>query len=172
MISPRKPIDRPETLAQAKRWDTQCARARAWGLCDRCSSQYSWGLQLGFTQVHPPCDSCAELLADAVGTARIGGWRNLRLTKVAPHDTTDSPRAHRSRTATPAKYVDGFGQCERCGAQWTGYQVCHCTVCHGTFTSEAAFKRHRLRGKCQDPEARELVKVFRAHWVGWGCPTS
>jgi hypothetical protein len=163
-------IERTETLHQAQRWDVQCARARSVGLCDRCSAQYAWGLQLGFALSHPPCSACATILAAADGEARLNGWRNLRLTSVAPDDTRETPHAHRSRNATPEKYLHGYGQCAGCGASWTGYTVCHCCSCHLTFTSESAFNAHRARGRCCDPQSRGLIKVRRPHWVGWGWP--
>lgn len=47
------------------------------------------------------------------------------------------------------------GQC-RCGAEWSGTQLCHCSVtgCHRNFGSLAAFDAHKP-GRCLDPA--ELV---------------
>jgi hypothetical protein len=169
--SNRQPAaQRPETLDQARRWDVQRARAAAAGLCDRCASQYASGLALGFSLSHPPCIECAEILAVSSGDTRPNGWRNLRLTTVAPRDIRESPHAHRSRNTTPAKYVHGYGQCGGCGASWTGYTTCHCAGCHHTFADDRTFATHRVRGGCHDPQARGLVKITRAHWVGWGWP--
>ncbi len=168
---PRQPArERPETIDQARRWDAQRSRAIAFGLCDRCAAQYAWGLQIGFAHSHPPCDHCAQVLGRVVGEARPNGWTNLRLAEVGSFPAGDLPRAHRSRSATPEKYREGFGTCG-CRACWTGFATCHCSGCHHTLTAESAFAQHRLRGRCQDPEARGLVKVTRTHWTGWGQPT-
>ncbi len=168
--SKRQPAaERPETIEQAKRWDVQKSRALAQGLCSRCAAQYAWGLQVGFTRSHPPCSSCAVIIGAVVGEGRPNGWRNMRLENIAPTDTRECPHAHRSRHMTPEKYVEGYGTC-RCGVLWTGYATCHCSGCHHTFADERTFATHRIRGRCHDPEARGLVKITRAHWVGWGWP--
>lgn len=39
----------------------------------------------------------------------------------------------------------------KCGKGWNGYNTCHCTTCHETFTGIAGFDKHRLAGKCLDP---------------------
>jgi hypothetical protein len=159
---------RPETLDQTRRWDVQKSRALAHGLCDRCSASYAWGLQIGFAHSNPPCDRCAAIVAATTGVTRPNGWRNMRLKNVATGDTAQAPYAHRSRNTTPEKYLHGYGLCGGCGASWTGYTVCHCCSCHLSFTSESAFVAHRHRGRCRDPQTRGLIKVRRAHWVGWG----
>jgi hypothetical protein len=167
--SKRTAIERPETIDQAERWDVQKSRALSFGLCEVCAAQYAWGLQTGFTRSHPPCAKCSIIIGAAIGGARPNGWRNMRLETVRPTDTRECPHAHRSRNTTPEKYIEGYGTC-RCGAFWTGFTTCHCSGCHHTFTNERAFAAHRIRGRCQDPEARGLVKITRAHWVGWGWP--
>lgn len=62
------------------------------------------------------------------------------------------------------------GMC-RCGARWGGERLCHCAVCHLTFTSEGPFDAHRtgpmsarhclseaeLRAKGYEPNSR-------GHW--------
>jgi hypothetical protein len=165
----RPAAERPETLEQAKRWDVQKSRAIAHGLCVSCASQYAWGLQIGFTHSHPPCTKCAAIVGATVGEARLNGWRNMRLRNVGTADSGERSRAYRSRHATPEKYIEGYGTC-CCGACWTGYATCHCSGCHHTFVDERTFSRHRIRGRCHDPEARGLVKITRAHWIGWGWP--
>jgi hypothetical protein len=165
----QRPVDRPETIEQAKRWDVQKSRAIARGLCEVCASQYAWGLQIGFTHSNPPCGKCAVIVNASSGEVRPNGWRNMRLRDAGTDDTGERLRAYRSRNVTPEKYVHGYGSC-RCGAFWTGYETSHCSSCHTTFTTERAFDAHRVRGRCQDPESRGLVKVTRAHWVGWSRP--
>jgi hypothetical protein len=152
------------------RWDVQKSRAIARGLCERCAGQYAWGLQIGFTYSHPPCGKCAVIIASAIGELRPNGWRNMRLSDVGTNDTRERSRAHRSRNTTPEKYTHGYGQCSGCGASWTGYTTAHCAGCHATFIDERTFATHRIRGRCRDPETRGLVKITRAHWIGWGWP--
>jgi hypothetical protein len=166
----QRPAERPETLYQAQWWDVQKSRAIAHGLCEECAAQYAWGLQLGFTRSHPPCPRCAAIVAVTSGIVRPNGWRNMRLRNVATDDTREPSHAYRSRNTTPEKYLHGYGQCGGCGASWTGYTVCHCSGCHHTFADERTFAAHRIRRRCQDPESRGLVKITRAHWVGWGWP--
>jgi hypothetical protein len=163
-------IERAETLAQATRWDVQKSRAMAVGLCETCAGQYSWGLQIGFTLSKPPCRRCAAVLALASGAARPNGWRNLRLTNVGTGDTGIGPHAHRSRNTTPARYVEGFGECGGCGAFWTGFTTCHCSGCHQTFVDARVLAAHQIKRRCQDPQTRGLVKITRAYWTGWGNP--
>ena len=161
---------RPETIEQARRWDVQKSRALAFGLCDRCAAQFAWGLQIGFAKSRPPCASCAQILAVAVGERRPNGWTNVRLENVGTDDTRYRSDAYRSRNTTPAKYREGYGTCLGCEAFWTGFSTCHCSGCHTTYIDERAFSRHRVRGRCHDPESRGLVKITRAHWTGWGWP--
>jgi hypothetical protein len=169
-LNSRRPASQcPETIDQARRWDVVKARAIAFGLCDPCAAGYAWGLQLGFSHSRPPCTRCALIMGPVIGEVRPNRWTNLRLESVVPADTEERPHAHRSRHLTPAKYIEGYGTC-LCGAFWTGYTTCHCSGCHQTFTTEHSFAQHRIRGRCQDPEARGLVKITRAHWTGWGWP--
>lgn len=64
----------------------------------------------------------------------------------------------------------GMISCGRCTAQWTGTSACHCSGCHQTFTCLSAFDRHRLRNQCEDPPTRNLARVHKRHWSGWGRP--
>jgi len=162
---------RTETLSQAQRFDVQRSRAAGAGLCDVCAAQYAWGLQIGFSHSRPPCSKCAVIVGATVGEVRLNGWRNMRLRNIGTADTGERPHSHQSRAVTPEKYAHGYGQCIRCGASWTGYETCHCSGCHHTFAGESAFIQHRLRGRCQEPQTRGLIKITRAHWVGWGWPS-
>lgn len=38
-----------------------------------------------------------------------------------------------------------------CGANWGGYNRCHCSACHRTFSGLTYFDMHRRYGKCVDP---------------------
>jgi hypothetical protein len=160
---------RAETIRQAARWDVQKSRALAFGLCNRCAAQYAWGLSDGFAIVHPPCRSCAGVAEAAIGAAKPNRWRVLW---VLPGTLPSSLTGKRSggpqtRPRDPAMGRDGHGSCRVCGDHWSGWLTCHCTGCCRTFAEIRAFDQHRVRGHCQDPETRGLVKVHRAHWVGW-----
>ena len=74
--SPAKATHRPETPRQAEKWQ----RVYGWydraGLCPRCSAQGAWGHQLGFTNVKPPCNPCAVIVAE-FPIETVGSWRQL-----------------------------------------------------------------------------------------------
>lgn len=54
------------------------------------------------------------------------------------------------RAAQPADRI----RC-RCGANWTGLTVAHCSACHRTFAGPSLFDKHRTargeHGKCINP---------------------
>lgn len=64
--------------------------------------------------------------------------------------------------------------CRRCGTEWTGLAIAHCTApgCHRTFTTAANFDRHRAgskdrtrkQGECSDPAACGLELNERGQW--------
>lgn len=157
---------RCETASQAHRWDLNRNRAAELGICDRCGPQFADGLAIGFTLVRPPCRTCAEIVDTWIGAPRPNGWR---VHPRAPRhsDTRKCSGAPETRLTDPATGIDGFGRCRLCGQIWTGFSVCHCSACCVTFAGVDAFDRHRLRGRCQDPESRGLTKTTRAHWIGW-----
>jgi hypothetical protein len=157
---------RPETVRQAERWDVNKNRVVEAGLCHPCAAQYAWGLQDGFTGSRPPCRSCSEIVARSLGMIKPNGWRVLP-SSPRHSDTTERPGGPQSRYLPPGRGRDGYGSCRVCGDHWSGFAVCHCTSCHHTFADVAAFDQHRVRGRCQDPAARGLVKVRRLLWVGW-----
>lgn len=70
-------VDPPETLRQAQRWDSACARYARAGLCARCSSQAAWAGQIGYSRVHAPCEDCAPIVAEFPGAEHVNGWRSL-----------------------------------------------------------------------------------------------
>lgn len=51
-------------------------------------------------------------------------------------------------------------QCKDCGRQWTGQEVCHCTACHETFSTEDNFDGHRKHGRCAKPR-KVIVGGYR-----------
>lgn len=74
--SPSPASQPPETPSQAQEWQ----RAYGWydraGLCPRCSAQGAWGVQLGYSNVKPPCNPCAVIVAE-FPAERSNGWRRL-----------------------------------------------------------------------------------------------
>lgn len=66
----------PETQRQAERWDVTRDNYAAAGLCDRCAAQAAYGHADGFSEVHPPCPGCSELVA-ALPVSRVNGWRSF-----------------------------------------------------------------------------------------------
>lgn len=50
-----------------------------------------------------------------------------------------------------AHCCDGYGKAntKRCGTHWPNHEShCHCSLCHLTFGSDAAFDKHRTGGTC------------------------
>jgi len=162
---------RPETVRQAERWDLIRNLAAQLGLCDRCAPQYADGIAVGFAIVRPPCPACANLLDVLGGEPRLSGWRVLPSTPRHP-DSRESSGGPQTRLTYPAKGIDGYARCLRCGESWTGFTTAHCSACHQTFAGAQAFDAHRVgthaKRSCTDPAVAGLVKVTRAHWVGWG----
>lgn len=72
----------------------------------------------------------------------------------------------------------------RCGAWWTGLTAGHCTGCHRSFTSIAAFDRHRSGShaadtrQCLDPatvlteKGEPALVPANKPWIGWSLPGS
>lgn len=66
---------KPETQAQAERWNRVCRLAERAGLCSRCSSQFAWGIQGGFATVKEPCAACTIVMLDWP-VVRPNGWHS------------------------------------------------------------------------------------------------
>jgi hypothetical protein len=165
----------PETLRQAERWDLVRNQAGRLGLCDRCAPQYADGVAVGFSTVRPPCPTCAEIVDTIGGAAKPSGWRVLPRTP-GHSDTRNRSGGPQTRISDPAKGIDGWGQCARCGSVWTGFSAAHCSACHQTFAGIDAFDAHRVgthaKRSCADPATVGLIKIRRPHWTGWGHPAS
>ena len=69
---------RPESIGQAKAFDTRAGVYRAAGLCDACAAQAAFGHQLSFAQVRPPCPHCVSLIR-LFPIEALNGWRALSL---------------------------------------------------------------------------------------------
>jgi hypothetical protein len=92
----------PETIHQAKRWETVKNRYLAAGLCVNCASQAAYGHQLAFSRIHPPCDDCAAVVAGFPIQATTL-WRRLADPSSAtprqfPQDRRSQPRRRGSDT--------------------------------------------------------------------------
>lgn len=85
--SPSPASQPPETLSQAEWWQ----RVYGWydraGLCPRCCAQGAWGHQLGFSNVKPPCNPCAVIVAEF--PAKVSnGWCQLTQRTAPQHALT------------------------------------------------------------------------------------
>ncbi len=70
--------DKPETIRQAKGFDsTRVAYADA-GFCDLCAGQAAFGHSIGWPRVRPVCDSCRGLPLPPEKHGQIGAteWVN------------------------------------------------------------------------------------------------
>jgi hypothetical protein len=68
---------RPETISQARTWDTVKHKAMHAGLCEACASQYAWGCQIGFSLSKPPCPNCQPVVDATPTRERPNGWRTM-----------------------------------------------------------------------------------------------
>lgn len=63
-----------------------------------------------------------------------------------------------------------------CDAWWTGLLAAHCSKCHNTFTSVAAFDIHRRGDVCLDPvtipmrRGEKVLVEANKPWPGWSKP--
>jgi hypothetical protein len=79
---PGPKIRRPETLAQAQRFDNIRAHYERAGLCAACAAQAAYGHAYGFTSVHARCPGCPggtqvwECLPKRLQTVRSLRWLN------------------------------------------------------------------------------------------------
>ena len=55
----------------------------------------------------------------------------------------------------------GAGECGKCGAWWTGSNTAHCSACCETFTTIAAFDKHRAGSHAYD--TRHCVPPSAVH---------
>ena len=91
-----------------------------------------------------------------------------------PNQNAGSDENTTSDTSTQER-KPGAIYCPRCPNWWTGMRSGHCTACHRSFTSIAAFDKHRAgshsdgQRHCVDPESVGLVPADRA-WPGWSLP--
>jgi hypothetical protein len=68
----RTPADRPETVRQARTWETVKGHYEDAGLDGGCAGQAAYGHQLGFAKVNPPCDHCSYIVLPRTLIARHG----------------------------------------------------------------------------------------------------
>ena len=71
-------LNQPETLAQARRFQSWCGRYRAAGLCNMCAAQAAYGHAHGWRVIEPPCPRCLPVLATFPRSVRGSvAWRSL-----------------------------------------------------------------------------------------------
>lgn len=68
---------KPETLGQARRWETIKRRYIGAGLCDKCAAQAAWGHQIGFTRSNAPCADCAAVVGAFPKGTSHATWKAL-----------------------------------------------------------------------------------------------
>jgi hypothetical protein len=78
----------------------------------------------------------------------------------------ETPESPQNRAGEPRKRPPVLIECSGCEHQWTGLSAAHCSGCHVSFTSVAAFDRHRRGGQCLSPVEVGLVPANR-DWPGW-----
>lgn len=59
--------------------------------------------------------------------------------------------------------------CNGCPNRWNGYNTCHCSGCHATFSNIDVFDRHRRGGECLRPATVGLAPSGRSYEC-WGRP--
>ena len=71
----------PETIVQARTWQTVERHYLDYGLCDPCSAMAAWAVQLGFGHpgIRPPCTECAPRVAALPSrvNSQASPWRRL-----------------------------------------------------------------------------------------------
>lgn len=85
----RRAAATPETIRQAQNWEAVKQQVLRVGLCHKCAAQYAWGVQIGFTLSHPPCEVCVPVVAEHGTRDRPNGWRTLH--KVNTGGWRDAP---------------------------------------------------------------------------------
>lgn len=69
-------VDPQETMGQARLWDNVHGWYLRAGLCARCASQIAWGHQIGWSRVHPPCETCLAIIS-TFPLEQVNGWRSV-----------------------------------------------------------------------------------------------
>jgi hypothetical protein len=64
----------PETIYQAQKWDKNKSLYLRAGFCEVCAAQATWGHQLGFSHVKPPCASCTGRVVPGQSGVRAAKW--------------------------------------------------------------------------------------------------
>jgi hypothetical protein len=81
--------DRNESVAEAKEWQRSLYRYEQAGLCPMCAAQAAFGHSIGFSHSHPPCPTCAPIVA-AFPRKAFGVWRMMTR---ADHTAAKAKRA-------------------------------------------------------------------------------
>jgi hypothetical protein len=54
--------NKPESMRQARTWETVKGHYLEEGLCEKDAAQAAWGHQNGFTQIKDPCEKCQKII--------------------------------------------------------------------------------------------------------------
>lgn len=144
-------VARPETLRQARSWDTAKNQYRTLGLCWPCAAQAAEGHAVGFSSVRPPCAHCATIVA-GFPESKPNGWRAYpeKARRTAAREAVGDGTGDRPSDGAPGLHTVTHGAC---GKSWIqhGNLTSHCGACHETFAGLLGFDRHFLKGSCVDP---------------------
>lgn len=68
----------PETIQQARTWETVASAYQGEGLCRGCAGQAAYGHQLGFLRVKSPCVDCQPIVDGfPLSGGKLTGWRKF-----------------------------------------------------------------------------------------------
>jgi hypothetical protein len=67
---------RPETMNEARSFETVKTHAVEYGLCIHCSSRLAWGHQNGFRELEPPCKEDFEKIQQ-LPVEKQNGWKTV-----------------------------------------------------------------------------------------------
>jgi hypothetical protein len=92
---PDKGSGEPETVHEARRWQTRLNKYVKAGICHRCAGQAANGHRDGWANVRPPCGECWPTVNGwASPTGAPSGWHSLDAAKVAVSRALGSRDAH------------------------------------------------------------------------------
>lgn len=66
------------------------------------------------------------------------------------------PAVRKVRRPPDDEWGRGRGHHPQCGAEWHGYRIEHCTLCHQTFSGTSIGDAHRV-GPYESPEQRRCL---------------
>lgn len=103
---------KPETVRQARTFDTYANRYQSVGLCDYCAAQAAFGHQHGFSVVEPVGDCCIAIVSRLPKSEHCC-WRSMNV---------NSPMAVRELRRSIGEAVHGTTTHETCQTDINGRQ--------------------------------------------------